>query len=250
MTLGYASRKLDGMEATKDGGVVSSAVERRRRNREEMTAAILGAARAVMREEGVAALNLQEVARRVGVRAPSLYEYFPSKAALYDALYLLGVRLYAERDRTVRQLLNQPGQEWEALHAAIEQYLGFAQECPELWRLVFERHVPGFTPSETSMAESRALLDQSVSAMTTFIERGVFRPGLPPERATDLFIAMLHGLAAAHMANEPDLPVGEGRFGRLIPAAVALFRSAWDAGPGQPAASADISRSPPTAAKQ
>src|SRR5690348_7081446 len=76
---------------------ILSPKERRERNREEMRHAILEAARQVMHEEGVAALNLQEVARRVGVRAPSLYEYFPGKMALYDALFRMGVRLYAER---------------------------------------------------------------------------------------------------------------------------------------------------------
>src|SRR5260221_12872424 len=58
----------------------------RDRNREEMKAAILDAARAVMRDEGVAPLNLQEVARRAGVRAPSLYDYFPGKMAIYHPL--------------------------------------------------------------------------------------------------------------------------------------------------------------------
>src|SRR5919206_702435 len=70
--------------------------ERRQRDRDEMTAAILDVAREIMREHGVAALNLNEVARRVGVKTPSLYEYFPGKAALYDELFRLGLRLYAE----------------------------------------------------------------------------------------------------------------------------------------------------------
>ena len=37
----------------------------------------------------------------------------------------------------------------------------------------------------------------------------------------------MHGLTALHMANEPHLPLGQGRFGVLIPAAVALFDKAW-----------------------
>ena len=44
--------------------------ERRQRNRQEMIQAILDVSREVMREEGVAALNLNEVARR-------LNRYFP-----------------------------------------------------------------------------------------------------------------------------------------------------------------------------
>ena len=46
--------------------------------------------------------------------------------------------------------------------------------------------------------------------------------------ARDLLIGMIHGLTAQHMANEPDLPIGSGRFGSQIPAAVALFRAKWD----------------------
>src|SRR5258708_16229801 len=80
----------------KDQKSILSPQERRQRNREEMKNAILEAARQVMREEGVAALNLQEVARRVGVRAPSLYEYFPGKMAIYDALFCMGVGLFAQ----------------------------------------------------------------------------------------------------------------------------------------------------------
>jgi hypothetical protein len=29
------------------------------------------------------------------------------------------------------------------------------------------------------------------------------------------------------MANEPELPIGEGRFGSLIPAALDLLKKAW-----------------------
>jgi hypothetical protein len=43
----------------------------------------------------------------------------------------------------------------------------------------------------------------------------------------DLVLAVMHGLTALHMANEPNLPVGQGRFGSLISAAVSLFHTAW-----------------------
>ncbi|MDP8908054.1 MAG: TetR family transcriptional regulator, partial [Chloroflexota bacterium] len=72
--------------------------ERRERNRREMAEAILAAARAVMQEHGVAALNLTEVARRVRLRPQSLAEYFPTKAAVYDALYERAFHLYREGD--------------------------------------------------------------------------------------------------------------------------------------------------------
>ena len=210
---------------------ILSPQERRQRNREEMKQAILEAARQVMREEGVAALNLQEVARRVGVRAPSLYEYFPGKMALYDALFRLGVRLYAER---LNHVTYSTESFWERAQAGLETYLTFAKENPELYQLVQERPVPGFFPSEESMEESRRLLTMTDAIVAKGIERGSLALGITVAQARDLFLAMTHGLTALHMANEPDLPVGAGRFGSLIPAALALFRAAWEPEPSKP----------------
>ena len=198
----------------------------RERNREEMKTAILDAARAVMREEGVAALNLQEVARRVGVRAPSLYEYFAGKAGIYDALFRLGVRLFAER--SARLVQTSPSL-WEYARASLEQYMSFAQEYPELYQLCFERPVPGFVPSEESMNESRRLLlGRADQMIEQGLDQGRLVPGVSPGEVRDLFLAMMHGLTALHLANEPGLPVGSGRFGSLIPAALALFQASWD----------------------
>src|SRR5688500_17475678 len=113
-------------------GALPSPRERRRRNREQMVAAILDAARAVMRERGVADLSLREVARRVSMQAPSLYEYFPSKAALFDALFLAGFRLFRERLVRARE---EAGTFWEQMEASFEAYMGFAREHPDLYQL-------------------------------------------------------------------------------------------------------------------
>jgi AcrR family transcriptional regulator len=198
--------------------------ERRRHNREEMTQAILDVSRDIMREEGVAALNLNEVARRVGVKTPSLYEYFHGKVALYDELFRLGLRLYGEHND---RALSGARDGRERLRAAIESYMSFAQQYPELWSLVFERPVPGFVPSEEAMAESRDRLAVASRFVAEAIEEGAMVPGVPPERARDFVIALMHGLAAAHMANEPDLPLGSGRFGSLIPLAMQVLEAAW-----------------------
>lgn len=204
---------------------VLSPRERRQRNREEMMAAILDAARAVMREGGVSALNLHEVARRVGLRTPSLYEYFPGKMALYDALFRLGIRLYAAGRERLAPIA--PASLWERARAELEHYMTFAQENPELYQLVFERPVPGFVPSQAGLEEGARILAESDQILKLGLAQGNLALGLPPEQARDLFIAMMHGLTALHMANEPELPMGTGRFGSLIPAALTLFQAAW-----------------------
>ena len=214
----------------------------RERNREEMKAAILDAARTVMREEGVAALNLQEVARRVGVRAPSLYEYFPGKMAIYDALFCLGARLYAQR---LTQIAQQPASLWQHLRAVMEEYLSFAQESPELYQLIFERPVPGFVPSEESLQENRRSLAIGGELLQQDLERAGMVLGLPLAQARDLVIAMMHGIVAQHMANEPELPAGSGRFASLIPAAVALFQASWEPQTAQRAPATETDASDP-----
>src|ERR1700729_3798308 len=66
--------------------------DRRARRRQETIREILDIARDIMTTEGVNGLSLAEVARRLGVQPPSLYKYFPSLMAIYDALYLEGQR--------------------------------------------------------------------------------------------------------------------------------------------------------------
>ncbi len=216
------------MEPAENPSPVLSPRERRERNREEMQRAILNAARAVMREQGVAALSLREVARRVKLQAPSLYAYFPSKMALYDALFREGIRTYRT---TLEHAFQRHDSFREHLQAHLEAYMRFALEHPELYQLCFERPVPGFVPSEASMKESLDLLARFEMELVKAIAERQISPGVPVSQARDLAIAVAHGLTAQHMANEPHLSIGSGRYGGLIPAAVALFAAAWQMEP-------------------
>jgi AcrR family transcriptional regulator len=198
--------------------------QRRERNREEVSSLILEAARAVMREDGVAALNLNEVARRVNMKTPSLYEYFPGKMAIYDALYLKGVQIYT---RSIEKVAGNKDLEfWDRVEERIWHFMNFAYEHPDLYFLVFERPVPEFTPSEKSMAESYRLLQVS-DAMLQQYAPGHLNSDLPLEQVRDIFIMVMQGLTSNQMANEPHLPPGQGRFGSLIPVARAILEAAW-----------------------
>src|ERR1700757_5191668 len=79
--------------ATTLGGAAGNTArgpDRRARRRQETIAEILGIATEVMTEQGVNGLSLAEVARRLGVQPPSLYKYFPSLMAIYDAIFQRG----------------------------------------------------------------------------------------------------------------------------------------------------------------
>src|SRR6476646_5484168 len=64
--------------------------DRRQRRRLDTIQEIVDVAVEVMTEHGVGGLSLGEVARRMGMRTPSLYVYFDSKNAVYDAVFARG----------------------------------------------------------------------------------------------------------------------------------------------------------------
>src|SRR3954464_8332826 len=68
-------------------------LDRRQRRRQESIEQVLDVAAAVMAEQGVAGLTLGEVARRMGIRPPSLYVYVDSKRPVYDPVFARGWRL-------------------------------------------------------------------------------------------------------------------------------------------------------------
>lgn len=195
---------------------------RRRRTHDLMVKTILETARAIMREEGVAALSMQELARRLDMRAPSLYHYFSGKMDIYDTLFRMGFTLFAEQMLTSAEAAPT----WqEMLRRTFEAYMSFAMQNPDLYQLCFERPVPGFVPSEESLQVSFGLLQSSYERAAHVHE--LIDTDLPPQQVVDLLIAMMHGLTALHMANEPHLPLGQGRFGALIPAALSVLDKAW-----------------------
>ena len=70
--------------------VVEPIRDRRAERREATKAEIIDVAWELVRAEGLAALNLRDLAAKVGMRPPSLYSYFDSKHAIYDAMFLQG----------------------------------------------------------------------------------------------------------------------------------------------------------------
>jgi AcrR family transcriptional regulator len=183
---------------------------------------IIDTAREIMREKGVAGLSMQELARRMDMRAPSLYNYFSGLMEIYDTLFKLGFTLWAEY---VKERIQGAATWQEEIRLSMEAYMTFALENPDLYQLCFERPVPGFVPSEESLQISFGNLNALYAHIAGLQEE--LHSNLLPEQTADLIIAISHGLTALHMANEPHLPLGQGRFGALIPAALSVIEKAW-----------------------
>src|SRR3954468_672774 len=149
---------------------------------------IVEAAWRLARERGLGGWALRDVAEAVGMRAPSLYVYFDSKHALYDAMFADGNAELLRRveaaaaDGEARAL---PAA--EVLRTAARLYFEFSVEDPARYELLFLRTIPGFEPSATSYALAREVLDRGVAVLA--------RVGAGAPEQVDLWTALVSGLA-------------------------------------------------------
>ena len=134
---------------------------------------ILDLAVAIMTEDGVNALSLSEVARRLGVQPPSLYKYFPSLMAIYDELFLRGQHEHLEVMRAAMATAD-PG--LEALIAGLEASGRWALANRAVAELLFWRPVPKFEPSAEAMAYSHEMVAIQRSAMADAVAAGQLGP--------------------------------------------------------------------------
>jgi AcrR family transcriptional regulator len=167
---------------------------------------ILDAAWEICRTEGLAGLSLRDVARRVGMQAPSLYSYFDSKHAIYDAMFAQGAQQFVDsRPR------NLTGDVVVDLKQFMRYFVEFCVADPVRYQLLFQRTIPGFEPS----AESYAISVDSLAELAAWFESvGLGAPGV-----LDLYTALLTGLTDQQISNDP----GGDRWTRLIDDAAVMF---------------------------
>lgn len=198
--------------------------QRRKQSHDDTVRDILLIAREMMRADGVAALSFNGIARRLGIKPPSLYTYFPSKHAIYDALFRRGFQEFADyMDAHMDRASGLEGY----IHSIMRAYMAFALENPDLFQLMFQRPIPGFEPSDESMAVSLDVLERMRQELQSMLAEQDIQTNASIEATGDLLIAMMHGLGSLQLANNPEMPVGEGRFGSLVDHAVGLFMQAW-----------------------
>jgi len=177
---------------------------------------ILQAAWVLVRAEGLAALSMRDLAAAVGMRAPSLYQYFDSKLAIYDAMFGQGmVEALAVIEggidgRTGREALRESGR----------ALLHFTVSDPVRNQLLFQRTIPGFEPTPDSYAPAIAM---SARVESLIAELGV----ADPAQAMDLWTALISGLSNQQLSNEP----GGGRWIRLFDRTADMFFAEVDGPP-------------------
>jgi len=198
--------------------------DRRARRRQETIEEILVIAEAVMTEEGVNGLSLSEVARRLGVRPPSIYKYVPSLMALYDALFERGQQAHLD---AMRSAMEDAEAGLDALTKGLEASGRWALSNRALAQLLFSRPVPSFEPSDESMAPSVEMVTLQRRALSDAVRNGELGPDADSDEALYLVSTLIVGVLTQAFANEPDLPWGEGRFTPVFPRLMQLLAAVY-----------------------
>ena len=198
--------------------------DRRSRRRQDTIDEILDVSLELMGTEGVAALSLSAVARRVGMQPPSLYQYFPSKMAIYDALFRRGSEqlLAAQREALVAHSdVRAQGR------AAITAFCRWSMENQVYSQLLFWRTVPGFEPSEEAFAPSREGMENLRAHLHAMAAAGLLDPAAASDEGLALYSSLVAGLMSQQLANEPGASFEDGRFTRLLPTVLDMFAARY-----------------------
>ena len=169
--------------------------------------AIVDAAWALVEQEGLAGLSLRDLARRAGISTPTVYAYFDSKNAIYDAMFATAAEQFAD---TMAEPYD--GQDpRELLVASVRRFFAFCTSNVARYQLLFQRTLPGFEPSPQSYAPAVRALDGARELLA--------RNGITQARHLDLWTALATGLIDQQVSNDP----GGDRWTGLLEESIAMF---------------------------
>jgi len=185
--------------------------ERRERQKAELRAVILAAARRIFIEEGAEALTMRRIADAVEYSPGTIYLYFESREAIAIQLVREGFEQLVAAIGPVAAATADPVDRIRAIGAA---YIEFGITDPETYKLIFMEDAKyvyaamapsvGREPCAADEPGERAfgVLAQSVAEA---VERGLFRP-IDADRTAEALWAGLHGALSLHITCPMMMP--------------------------------------------
>jgi AcrR family transcriptional regulator len=156
-----------------------------------LRAALLEQAERTVRERGVQALSLRELARETGVSHGAPRRHFPDRQALLDALAEAG---FARLGRELRGAFDSAGKGFRArVQATAAAYIRFATHDAALLELMFA------AKHEQQSGDLQAAAENTFAVLLELIRQGqregVLESG-DPERVGMVLFATIQGIAA------------------------------------------------------
>jgi AcrR family transcriptional regulator len=169
--------------------------------------AIVESAWALVGEEGLASLSLRDLARRAGITTPTVYAYFDSKNAIYDAMFGQAATEFADK-MAEPYACDDPR---DLLVEGVRRFFEFCTSDLARYQLLFQRTLPGFEPSPESYAPAVRALDGA--------REWLARNGIVEARHIDMWTALVTGLVDQQVSNDP----GGDRWTRLLEESISMF---------------------------
>lgn len=131
----------------------------RERARKEITAEILAAARAQLRQVGPGELSLRAVARDVGMVSSAVYRYFASRDELLTALLIAAYNELGEAAEAADDAIEDRTDHLARWMATCRAIRDWAIEHPHDYALLYGSPVPGYAaPQDTVMPATRVIV--------------------------------------------------------------------------------------------
>jgi AcrR family transcriptional regulator len=140
--------------------MASVAPRRTRLPREDRMEQTLAVARSLFAARGYAAVTMEEVAAKVGVTKPLLYNYFGNKERLYVAcMERAGDALV----KTILETVGDTANPTDALNQGLRAFFAFLDEERAAWAVLFDETLPQSGEVAERVAEYRGSLAELVS---------------------------------------------------------------------------------------
>ncbi len=197
--------------------------ERRQRQRQELRAGILAAAREIASSEGWQAVTIRKIAALIEYSPPVIYENFGSKEEILLEVMRTG---YAEQLRAVEAAAWAADGPEEALLAMGRAWLDSAFRSPDLYQVMY-----GLGGVPFSATETRKEGEKIGSVIGEAIEGVLRKHGKEAddvEGKVALLWATAHGLVALTMVDR--IPGGQQEALRLAEQATRDYITSWRGG--------------------
>jgi AcrR family transcriptional regulator len=164
--------------------------------------AILDAARQIIRDEGPEGLSMRQIADRIDYSAAGLYEYFGGKDEIVTAVCQRGHERLANYMKRVDPNLSPAAY----LNAIGQQYINFAQQNPDLYKLMF------MTVTLPPDREQGGVDDGSYGILLQAVRNGIdsgdfkTRPGYGLQEIAYSAWALVHGISMLRLTYLAHYP--------------------------------------------
>lgn len=196
---------------------------RPREHDETTRRALLDAAERLVSEGGPDALSVRAAANDAGTTTRAVYSLFGGKDGLLVALAREAI---TELDRGLRRLKQTADPCEDLIRLVTTMYRGFVRRHPSLYRVAFQRIVPGLPLGEDFLQERERTFLLLEARVARLAEAGTLR--VTPREGAVLLNVVCEGLANAEVRGGTLAPGDQERIWRM--GAEALVRGILDRG--------------------